>query len=135
MLIGDACSFNSQLSTTKMTTRQEKVEELLKVEISDIVQKEMRDPRLGFVTLTDVEVSPDLRHARVFVSVMGDEEQQEVSLKTLDRASGFIRGELGKRVRMRVLPEVEFRIDISIERAARIFELLQQIKGDESEEG
>jgi ribosome-binding factor A len=118
-----------------MTTRQEKVEELLKVEISDIVQKEMRDPRLGFVTLTDVEVSPDLRHARVFVSVMGDEEQQEVSLKTLDRASGFIRGELGKRVRMRVLPEVEFRIDISIERAARIFELLQQIKGDESEEG
>lgn len=134
-MIGDACSFNSQLSTTKMTTRQEKVEELLKVEISDIVQKEMRDPRLGFVTLTDVEVSPDLRHARVFVSVMGDEEQQEVSLKTLDRASGFIRGELGKRVRMRVLPEVEFRIDISIERAARIFELLQQIKGDESEEG
>jgi ribosome-binding factor A len=118
-----------------MTTRQEKVEELLKVEISDIVQKEMRDPRLGFVTLTDVEVSPDLRHARVFVSVMGDEEQQEVSLKTLDRASGFIRGELGKRVRMRVLPEVEFRIDISIERGARIFELLQQIKGDESEQG
>ena len=115
-----------------MSTRQEKVEELLKKEISEIIQREMKDPRLGFVTVTDVEITPDLRHARVFVSIMGDEEQQKQSMKALRSASGFVRGELGKRVRMRVTPDVEFRIDTSIEQGARIFELLEQIKRDES---
>jgi ribosome-binding factor A len=118
-----------------MTQRQEKVEELLKVEISDIIQRELKDPRVGFITVTDVEITPDLRHARVFVSVLGDESQQKASMKALKSASGFIRGELGKRIRMRVTPEIEFRVDESIERGARIFELLQQIKKDEPGQG
>ncbi|MBI2843835.1 MAG: 30S ribosome-binding factor RbfA [Armatimonadetes bacterium] len=118
-----------------MSTRQEKVEELLKVEISEIIQREMKDPRLGFVTITEVKVSPDLRHARVFVSVMGDEEQKKVSVSALNRAAGFVRGELGKRLSMRVTPELDFRIDTSIEHGAKIFELLEKIKKDESEQG
>lgn len=117
-----------------MSTRQEKVEGLLKVEISEILQRELKDPRLGFVTITDVEISPDLRHAKVFVSVMGEEEQRKMSLKALRNAAGFVRSELGKRVRMRVTPEVDFRIDESIEHGVRMFEILQQIKKDESHE-
>jgi ribosome-binding factor A len=117
-----------------VTQRQEKVEELLKIEISDIIQRELKDPRAGFITITDVEISPDLRHARVFFSVLGDEAAQQASMKALKSAAGFIRRELGRRVRMRVTPEVEFRVDESIERGARIFEILQQIKKDEPEQ-
>lgn len=117
-----------------VTTRQQRVNEQLKVEISEIIQRELKDPRLGFITITDAEVSPDLRRARVFVSVMGDERQQSDSLKALKSAAGFVRGELGKRMRMRIIPEIDFRIDTSIEHGARIFELLQQIKKDDSEE-
>jgi ribosome-binding factor A len=118
-----------------MSTRQEKVEELLKAEISEILQRELKDPRLGFVTVTEVEVSPDLRHARVFVSVMGDERAREESLEGLKSAAGFVRGELGRRLTMRVTPEIEFRIDSSIEQGARIFELLEQIRKDEPQQG
>ncbi|MEN6372861.1 MAG: 30S ribosome-binding factor RbfA [Armatimonadota bacterium] len=114
-----------------MTQRQERVEELLKVEISEILQREMQDPRLGFVTITDVEITPDLRHARVFVSIMGDDEKKKTGMKALKSAAGFIRGELGKRVRMRVTPELEFKVDESIDRGVRIFELLEQLKKDE----
>ena len=115
-----------------MTTRQQKVGELLKVEISDIVRREMKDPRLGFLTITDVSVTADMRQAQAFISVMGDESERKASLDALNRASGFIRGELGRRLRMKIIPEVEFHMDASIEEGARIFELLQQIKKDES---
>ena len=114
-----------------MTQRQEQVRKLLKVEISEIIHREMRDPRLGFVTITDVKISPDLKYARVFMSIMGDQKQQEIGLAALKHASGFVRGELGKRIRMRIIPEIEFQIDESIERGARIFEILQQVKQDE----
>ncbi len=114
-----------------MSTRQHKVEELLKVEVSEIVQREMKDPRLGFVTVTDVEITPDLRHARVFVSVLGEEDKQNESLAALKSGEGFVRGELGKRLSMRMTPEVEFRLDTSIQRGAHIFELLEKIKKNE----
>lgn len=117
-----------------MTQRQERVEELLKVEISEILQREMQDPRVGFVTITDVEITPDLRHARVFVSIMGDDQKKKTGMKALKSAAGFVRSELGKRVRMRVTPEIEFRADESIDRGVRIFELLEQIKKDEPEQ-
>lgn len=118
-----------------MTQRQEQVGKLFKIEISDIILREMRDPRLGFVTITDVKVSPDLKYARVFLSIMGDKQQQETGLAALKHASRFVRGELGKRINMRVTPEIEFKIDESIEQGARIFELLQQNKHDEPDEG
>jgi ribosome-binding factor A len=117
-----------------MTTRQKKVGELLRSEISDIIQREIRDPRLGFVTVTEVDVTPDMRIARVFVSVMGEHDVQEAAIAALNKARGFVRLEIGKRITMRITPEIEFRLDHSIEHGARIFELLQQIKQDESEE-
>ena len=109
-----------------MTTRQEKVEELLKVEISDIIRRELKDPRLGFITITDAEVSKDLRHAKVYISVLGDEKAKEESLAVLQRAAGFIRGEFGRRAYMKTIPEIAFKMDTSVEQGARIFELLEQ---------
>ncbi len=118
-----------------MTQRQERVEEQLKVEISDIIHRELKDPRAGFISITGVKVTPDLRQARVFVSVMGDETAQENSMKALKSAAGFVRSEVGKRVRMKSTPEIQFEFDNSIEHGARIFELLEKIKRDESNQG
>lgn len=116
-----------------MTTRQDRVRELLKTEVSKIVQRELKDPRLGFVTVTDAEVSKDLRHAKVFVSVMGNEKEKEESLKVLQNAAGYIRSEFGRDARMKVIPEITFHLDTAVEHGARIFELLQQVKHDEQE--
>jgi len=103
----------------------------LKTEISDILRRELKDPRLGFVTITDAEVSKDLRHARVYVSVYGDEKQKEQNLAVLQGAAGYIRGEFGRRAFMKVIPEISFKLDTSVEHGARIFELLQQVKPDD----
>ncbi len=118
-----------------MSTRQEKVKELLKQEVSDIIRKEMKDPRLGFITVTDADVSRDLRHAKIFISVLGSEQEQADSLRILQGASSFIRGEFGRRVSMKVLPEISFRSDTAVEHGARIFELLQQVKHEPEEPG
>ena len=107
--------------------RQQQVAHLLREEISRILHEEIRDPRLGFVTLTDVEITPDLRNARIFVSVYGDEAQREASLEVLTRASGFIRTELSKGWTLRYLPALEFRWDPSLERGSRIIELIHQV--------
>ena len=116
-----------------MTTRQEKIEELLKVEISDIIRRELKDPRLGFITITDAEITKDLRHAKIYLSVLGDEKAKEESLAVLQRAAGFIRGEFGRRAFLKVIPELTFKIDTSVEQGARIFELLQQAKPHDDE--
>jgi ribosome-binding factor A len=113
--------------------RKERLEELLKREISDIIRREVKDPRIGFVTVTDAEVSGDLSFARVFVSVLGSEEQQAASLKGLNSATRFIRGEFGQRIKMRQVPEISFRFDKSIQHGARIHELLEQVKREEAE--
>lgn len=118
-----------------MTTRQEKVKELLRAEISDIIRKEIKDPRLGFVTITDAQVSKDLRHAKVFISVMGTEEEKKDSLGILQKAAGFIRHEFGRRVSMKNIPELMFTFDQAIETGARIFELLQEVKHEPEEPG
>lgn len=114
-----------------MTTRQERVNELLKQEISDIIRRHIKDPRLGFVTVTDAEVSKDLRHAKIYVSVLGDQQQKEESIEVLRHAAGFIRSEFGRRAFMKIIPELNFQIDTAVEHGARIFELLQQVKQDE----
>jgi ribosome-binding factor A len=113
--------------------RRERVEELIVREVSDILRREVKDPRIGFVTVTEAEVSPDLRQARVFVSVMGSDEEREAALKGLNSAARFIRGQFGKRVAMRVTPELTFRFDTSIDRGARIFELLEQVRREGAE--
>ena len=114
-----------------MTTRQERINEMLKIEISEIILRELRDPRLGFITITGAEVTKDLRHAKVFISVMGDENQQKETLMVLKKASGFIRSEFGKRATMKMIPEISFRMDSGVQHGMRIFELLQQVKSDE----
>lgn len=111
-----------------MTRRSERVNELLREEISDIVQRNLKDPRLGgLISITSVETSPDFRHARVFVSVMGSEEQQNSTFAALYAAQGFLRHELRTRLKaLRVVPDIAFRPDTSIERGARLSHLLDQ---------
>ena len=114
-----------------MTTRQEKIRELLKEEVADILRKEMKDPRLGFITVTDAEITADLRHAKVFVSIMGSDEVRAENMKLLKNAGHFIRQSVGKRIRMKTLPEIEFKLDTSVDQAIHMLELLEQIKHDE----
>ncbi|MEW6458593.1 MAG: 30S ribosome-binding factor RbfA [Bacillota bacterium] len=109
-----------------MAFRPERLAEVIKKEISDLL-RQMKDPRLGFVTVTAVEVSSDLRYAKVFVSVLGSNEDQDASLKVLRGAQGFIRTELGKRIRLRYTPEVSFVHDPSIEEGTRIIQIIRDI--------
>lgn len=97
-------------------------------ELSQIIQTEMKDPRLGFLSLTDVELSPDLRHAKVFVSVLGTEKEKEVTVDVLQRAAGYLRSELGSRIRLRHVPELVFYQDNSIEHGAKIERLLRELE-------
>ena len=98
----------------------------MKQEIADILMRKINDPRIGFVTVTDVEVTDDLRNAKVFVSVYGGDK--EASLKGLKSATPFIRSELGKRMRMKFMPELLFRFDATVEQGAHIMELLRTIE-------
>lgn len=111
--------------------RLERIKELYKKEIGNMLQKEIKDPRVGFVTVTDVEVSPDYRHAKVYVSPFGDEEAERQTIQGLESAKGYIRTELGRRIRLRYTPEISFTVDKSIERGVRLTKLIDQI----SEEG
>lgn len=107
--------------------RQERVGDLLRDLISEILQREMDDPRLGFVSITRVEVSSDLRDARVYVSVLGTEAQQKESWQILRRATGFIRTLLSKQLDLRVVPRLDFRLDPSLEKGTRVLHLLQEV--------
>lgn len=106
--------------------RIERLREEIKREASDIIRK-LKDPRVGFVTVTDVEISRDLRHVKIFVSVLGDEAAKAETMEVLTRATGHIRSEIGQRIRLRYTPEIQIRADDSIARGARIFELLREI--------
>ena len=110
--------------------RLDRVNQLIKEEISMLLQRELKDPRLGFVTVTDVETSKDLRQAKVFVSVLGDESQWAGSLAALGSARGFIRKWLRDHLDLRVTPDLDFRADRSMQHAARIQELLKGLDGD-----
>ncbi len=113
--------------------RVNRVAEQMKKEVSDIIAHKIKDPRVGFVTVTDVEVTGDLQQATVFISVLGDEEQKEASLVGLEKAKGFIRSEVGKRIRLRKTPELFFAFDESIQYGNRIDELLMKLKKSEQE--
>lgn len=113
--------------------RSQRLGELIKKEISDILLKEVKDPRIGFVSVTDVEVSGDLRHAKVFVSVYGDENERQATMEGLEKATGFIRKLIGERIKIHHTPEIMFRYDNSIEHGVHISKLIDEIK--EKEEG
>lgn len=106
--------------------RPERVAEQIKEEVSLIIAGDLQDPRIGFVTVTDTQVSPDLRHARVFVSVLGTEEQVKESLAALEHARGFVRRQLGATLRMKRTPELHFVYDETGQTAARIEEILSE---------
>jgi ribosome-binding factor A len=107
--------------------RSQRVGDLLRQEIADIIMRKVKDPRLGFVTVTGVDLTDDLKIARVFVSCL-KEEEKEITLDILNAARSFIRSEVGKRVRMKVLPSLEFRMDESVGYGDRIEKLLREIK-------
>lgn len=115
--------------------RVEKVQELMKQEISEIILREVKDPRIGFVTVTSVACTPDLREAKVYVSIMGSEEQVKSSWAGIMSSLGFIRREVGKRIRLRFTPELHFELDKSLDYSAHIQELLLQVEREEKEAG
>lgn len=117
-----------------MTTRQEKLSELIKKEVSYIIKKKVSDPRIGFVTLTEVKTTPDLKKALIFVSVLGSKEEQENSILGLHRATRFIRGELGEVIDLRVMPELSFKLDHSLERGSRVINIIKGIEDGFKEE-
>ncbi len=108
--------------------RASRVGEQIKKELSQIIQQELKDPRIGFVTVTAVEMSGDLAQAKVYVSIMGDKEQQESTLEGLEKARGFIRSEVGSRVPLRYTPELIFKLDQSLEHGQHISKLLEEVK-------
>ena len=110
-----------------MSHRANRVGEQMKKELGDIIGRKIKDPRIGFVTVTDVEVTGDLQQAKVYISVLGDEEQRENTLKGLAKAKGFIRTEIGNRIRLRKTPEIIFEWDESIDYGNRIDTLLHQL--------
>jgi ribosome-binding factor A len=115
--------------------RVKRVCETFKEVVGEIIQRDLKDPRLGFVTVTEVEMSADLRHARVWVSIMGSREEAEETMRVLERASGFIKGEVGKRVRLRYLPEVVFMRDESSDRCERLESILRSLHAERGDAG
>lgn len=109
-------------------SRQEKVAEALKKEVSLIIHDELKDPRLGFITITRAEITPDLRQAKIFFSVLGKDEDYKKTKEALDSALGFIRRLIAQRIRLRFTPEIIFKEDKSSEYSIRIQEVLDEIK-------
>ncbi len=108
--------------------RIDRVNQAVKEEVSVIIHRELKDPRLGFVTITEVKVSRDLQHAKVYFSVLGDEEKIKQAQEGFNSARGFIRKLIGQRVRMRYTPEIDFIYDKSIQYGAQIERALGRIK-------
>jgi ribosome-binding factor A len=117
--------------------RREKLGAQIQKEISAIVRTEMSDPRVRPVTVTRVLVSSDLKYAKVFVAALGDKKKVKLALDALKRAGGFLQGELGRRMRLREVPELSFRADDAIDKAFKMNKLFKQIEkpGDEKPGG
>ncbi|MBU4320160.1 MAG: 30S ribosome-binding factor RbfA [Thermodesulfovibrionales bacterium] len=110
--------------------RSQRVSDLIREEIADIIMNKVKDPRLGFVTVTGAKITEDLKIATVYISIF-KEEEKETTLEMLNSAKGFIRAELAKRVRMKFIPSLTFRIDESLEYGVRIEKLLREIKKED----
>jgi ribosome-binding factor A len=104
--------------------RQRRVADQIQRELAEIIRGELKDPRVGMITLTGVEVSPDLAHAKVFFTTLAGEPQREETLAGLKRAAGFLRSELGHRIKIHSTPELHFFYDASVERGMRLSQLI-----------
>jgi ribosome-binding factor A len=113
--------------------RPEQVAETVRQVIADLLLTELRDPRIGFVTLTRATVTNDLSHATITVSVMGDEADKERALEGLQSAAGFLRGRVGRALSSRIVPELHFELDRGLEHAARINQILADLREERAD--
>ncbi|HDK16674.1 MAG TPA: 30S ribosome-binding factor RbfA [Nitrospirae bacterium] len=114
--------------------RSARVSDLIRQETADIIMRKLKDPSLGFITVTEADVSDDLRHARVYVSVLEDAKKAE-TLKILSSSAKFIRGELGKRIKMKFIPSLAFKLDSSIEYGSKIDRIFDKIRSTKEGSG
>lgn len=116
-----------------MSQRTERVADQIREEMSILLQREVRDPRVRLASVTRVEVSRDLGHARIWVSVLGDESQRLAAMEGIEHASGYLRGQLARRLKLRVTPEIRFELDRGAEHLREITDLLEKLhEGEES---
>ena len=113
-----------------MSLRLKRIEALMLKELSNIITFELKDPKLGFVTISEVKITNDLSYAKVYVSFLGKQERNDAGLKTLERAKGFLRSELAHRMNLRKMPELQFVQDKSLENARRIEEIIDNVNQD-----
>ncbi len=116
------------------TRRIEKINEMLKRAVSEIIQREMKDPNLGFTTVSRVETSQDLYHATVFASVMGEESARKRTIEHLNHAAGYIQHQLSGRIRLKTMPRITFKLDTSVDYSMRIDEILKKITEENTAE-
>lgn len=110
-----------------LSKRSEQLEKSLKREINNIIYRKINDPRIKFVTITRIKVSSDLKYADIFVTIFNDEAQQKKALKGLRSATKFIRGELGKDLKLRYVPNIEFKIDEDLEHQYRLLKIITEV--------
>jgi ribosome-binding factor A len=113
-----------------MSLRSNRIGEQIQKELGEIITRKIKDPRVGFVTVTDVRVTGDLQQATVYITALGSEKERQESLDALVKATGFIRSEIGQRIRLRRTPEITFEFDASVEYGNKIEELLRSINKD-----
>ena len=116
-----------------MGVRPERVANAIRREISNMIQEDLRDPRIGFTTITKVEITPDLRVAKVYYTVLGDVKTKKSTETAFKNASGFIKGLIGDRLKLRFVPEIIFKMDKSVEHQARIDELINKIHKEKTD--
>ena len=117
-----------------MSRRSERVADAIQQAVAELLLREIKDPRIGMVTITQCTMSPDLRHARIFFSCLGDESQRAESLRGLTSAAGFIRSQLTRRLALRVAPDLAFEFDPGLEQSERMARLLKNLEIQEAEE-
>ncbi len=110
--------------------RSDRIAETIREVISSILLREINDPRIQFVSVMRVEVSSDLQHAKIFVSIIGSDDKKQEAFEGLKSARGFIQRKLGKRIRLRCTPEISFKMDTSVDEGMHIYDLLQEIKNE-----
>jgi ribosome-binding factor A len=118
-----------------VTQRTDRIDEQLRQEIGAILAKDISDPRIGFATITDVETVPDLSHAKIWVSVIGQPEERKATARALTHALPFIRRQLGTRLHLRRIPELHLELDETAERGTRVLKLLEELEAGRTPEG
>jgi len=114
-----------------VSRRTNRLGEEIREEVAKIIARELKDPRIGFVTVTGVQLTPDLRHARINVGVLGDQAARDKSMTGLRQAAGFVRRELGRRLRIRYTPELAFQYDKGLDATERVAHLLDEVAAEE----